>query len=137
MGGLFGGGKGNSAPPPTVQPGPSYEEMQTMLLMQGAGGGGGGGGMPAMPAMPAIPEIESVEPVDWREKQLELREKMMQETGATNESRKGRADTILTKSNLEQSGPKTTKTKLTATQEDKTDKLGDKSSTKSKNLLGI
>lgn len=96
MGGLMGGGKGDSGlqtPPPAAAPPP---DMEMLMAMMAGGGGGGGGSAPAMPIMTPAPEIKRVEVIDWREKQDELHKKMAEDEEEANKQKKGRASTVLT-----------------------------------------
>lgn len=83
-----------------------------------------------MPTMPTIPEIERVEPVDWREKQLELRNKMEETVAQDNAQKKGRTSTILTAPGLDKKGASTTNKTLTG------QVLGDTERTPNSRVLG-
>lgn len=107
MGGKGGGGP---KPPPVEQApapdfGPMIEAMSAMMGIMGQQ-------QPLPPQLPPIPEIASVAPIDFGEKINSLNQRMSATFNNEKRLQRGRSDTVLTSSLLDEEAPETTNSGL-------------------------
>jgi len=106
------GGKGGKAPaPPPVTKSPE-PDLGPMLAMMQQMIGVMGQQQPLPPQLPPLPEIQKVIPIDFGERIEGLRERMSASFNAAQSKQKGRSDTVLTSSLLDEEDDVTTNSSL-------------------------
>ena len=100
-------GKGTAAAPPAVAPvDSSNDSLMLMRIMQSMGSQSST--MPALPTITAPPDMGTADSVDWSAKIKELTADAANTYSDDAATKKGRSETIHTKSLLDEETPKTT-----------------------------
>lgn len=109
--GVFGGGKGDSAPDANVQ---DVDLSSAMSMMQGMQSQNAEmqAALNSQPDMSTLPTTSTVESVDWTEKNKELAARAKADYGLEKAQKVGRLDTVMTSPLLDDEETSTTKSVL-------------------------